>query len=414
MEEAFISLISRLASRAKYYSDKKSLIRYIIGREPVKLRRLLAITYKEIRHILRDRLTLILVLFTPTFLLLIMAYALTMEIEHVPLAVLDYDRSSTSRKLISQITAGKDLDLYTQASDLTQIEDLLMRGKIKAAVVFAPGFESGLNNLRGVPLQIIIDGTEPESGAFAVDQIGWRIEEYINQALRASLSGEYSPTELDALSSPIDLRVRTWYNPDLKPRVDLIPGLISMVLGLPALSVALTIAHEREHGTLEQLLTTPVNRPELLLGKILPYVMVGLLNVILIPLAAMAWFRIPFHGNFFLFFALSALFLFAILSMGALIGVFIHTQAAALALSFLVIFFPGFFLTGIFFPITSMPEEVRMESLALPGTHYAVITRGVFLPGVGLEVLWPYAVMLFVMGLAFTAAGAIFFRKKLA
>jgi len=195
--------------------------------------------------------------------------------------------------------------------------------------------------------------------------------------------------------------------------VDMIPGLISLVLGFPALSVALTLAHEREHGTLEQVLVTPVSRLELLLGKMIPYILVGSVNVILIPLLAMIWFRIPFNGSFPLFFFLSIIFLFAVLSMGIIIGVFMHTQAAALALSFLLVFYPGFFLSGIFFPIASMPEEVRLEAMGLPGTHYAIITRGVFLTGVGLDVLWPYAVMMLGLGLMFTVIAALFFRKKI-
>jgi ABC-2 type transport system permease protein len=146
----------------------------------------------------------------------------------------------------------------------------------------------------------------------------------------------------------------------------------------------------------------------------IPYIIVGLINVILIPIAAILWFQIPFNGSFPLFFGLSAIFLFAVISMGVLVGVFMPTQASALALSFLVIFFPGFFLTGIFFPIASMPEMIRMESLFLPGTHYAIITRGVFLTGIGIEVLWPYTVMLFVLGISFTAVAALFFKKKLA
>ncbi|MGD9094217.1 MAG: ABC transporter permease, partial [Anaerolineales bacterium] len=140
---------------------------------------------------------------------------------------------------------------------------------------------------------------------------------------------------------------------------------------------------------------------------------VGLINVVLIPLLAMAWFKIPFNGNFLLYFSLSAIFLFAILGIGLIVGVFMPTQSSALALSFLIIFFPGFFMTGIFFPIVSMPEIVRLEALALPGTHYAIITRGVFLPGLGMDVLWPYGVMLFGLGLAFTGLAALFFRKKL-
>jgi ABC-2 type transport system permease protein len=376
----------------------------------MNIRHIWAVTRKEFDHIVRDRGTLFLVLFTPTLVLVLMAYALTVDIQHVPIAVLDYDHSQSSQAFIQQITAGRDLALYADANSMDEIDAMLMHGQIKAAVVIAPGFASDLQSLSGMPIQVIIDGTEPNSGQFAVEHITQRAEEYVTQALAGQLQvAGVSPEALQ----PLDLRIQTWFNPDLKSRNALIPGLISMVLGFPALSVALALAHEREHGTLEQLLATPIRRTELLLGKILPYILVGLLNVILIPLLSIAWFHISFNGNFLLFFGLSAIFLFAVLSMGMIVGVFMRTQAAALALSFLVIFFPGFFLTGIFFPLTSMPEEVRLEALSLPGTHYAIITRGLFLPGVGLDVLWPYAVMLIILGVAFTGIAALFFRKKL-
>jgi ABC-2 type transport system permease protein len=376
----------------------------------MNIRHIWAVTRKEFDHIVRDRGTLFLVLFTPTLVLVLMAYALTVDIQHVPIAVLDYDHSQSSQAFIQQITAGRDLALYADANSMDEIDAMLMHGQIKAAVVIAPGFASDLQSLSGMPIQVIIDGTEPNSGQFAVEHITQRAEEYVTQALAGQLQVVgVSPEALQ----PLDLRIQTWFNPDLKSRNALIPGLISMVLGFPALSVALALAHEREHGTLEQLLATPIRRTELLLGKILPYILVGLLNVILIPLLSIAWFHISFNGNFLLFFSLSAIFLFAVLSMGMIVGVFMRTQAAALALSFLVIFFPGFFLTGIFFPLTSMPEEVRLEALSLPGTHYAIITRGLFLPGVGLDVLWPYAVMLIILGVAFTGIAALFFRKKL-
>jgi ABC-2 type transport system permease protein len=377
----------------------------------MSFRHLKAVTRKEILHILRDRMTLVLVLLTPTILLFIMAYALTVDIHHVPIGVLDYDQSPLSRSLIQQITAGEDLDLFAQVDSFDALENLLLQGNIKAALVIGPDFASDLISLRGLPIQIIIDGTEPQSGAFAVDHIALRAETLINNQLSNQIRA--LGLDIDSIQS-IDLRVQTWYNPSLISRVDLIPGLISMVLGLPALSVALTLSHEREHGTLEQLLATPISRIELLLGKMIPYIFFGILNVIMIPMIAIAWFRIPFNGNFLLYLLLSTIFLFAILGLGTIVGVFMRTQAAALALSFLVIFFPGFFLTGIFFPIVSMPEMMRLEALALPGTHYAVITRGVFLPGVGLEVLWPYAIMLIVLGLVFIAIAALFFRKKLA
>jgi ABC-2 type transport system permease protein len=265
--------------------------------------------------------------------------------------------------------------------------------------------------LRGLSLQIIIDGTEPETGGFAVDHIGWRAEAFASEFLASQIQVLGIP--IDNLQ-PIDLRVRAWYNPSLTPRIDIVPGLLSIVLGFPAFSVALTLAREHEHRTMEQLLATPIKRVELLLGKMIPYILAGLVNVIVIPLIAMAWFKVPFHGNFLVFFGLSIIFLFAELSMGMIIGVFMRSQSAALALSFLLVLFPGFFLTGIFFPIASLPEMARMESLFLPGTHYAIITRGVFLTGIGLDILWPYAVMLLFLGVTFTATASLFFKKKLA
>ncbi len=376
----------------------------------MSFRHIWAVTRKEFNHIFRDRSTLILVLFTPTLVLLLMAYALTVDIKDVPIAVLDYDQSQASQAFIQQITAGQDLELQSVATNMDEINTLMMNGTIKAALIIGPGFAEQLQAAQGVPIQVIIDGTEPESGNFAVQHISRRAESFATQTIQNQLSVQ--GLSVDTIQ-PIDLRIQTRFNPDLKARNALIPGLISMVLGFPALSVALTLAHEREHGTLEQLLATPITRAELMLGKIFPYITVGLFNVILIPILAIAWFGISFNGNFLLFFGLSALFLFSVLSMGMIVGVFMRTQAAALALSFLVIFFPGFFLTGIFFPLASMPEEVRMEALALPGTHYAIITRGIFLQGAGLDVLWPYAVMLVALGVAFIALASLFFRKRL-
>jgi ABC-2 type transport system permease protein len=376
----------------------------------MSLRHIWAVTRKEFNHIVRDRTTLILVLFTPTLLLLLMAYALTVDIKHVPIAVLDYDRTPTSTSFVQQITAGQDLDIYTYASSMQEVESLLMHGQIKAAVVINPGFADDILSLKGMPMQVIIDGTEPQSGNFAVDHIASRAQAFVDQALTKQMQA--LGVSLESLQ-PLDLRVQTWFNPSMKSRNALIPGLLSMVLGFPALSVALTLAHEREHGTLEQLMATPIGRAELMLGKMLPYVVVGLINVIIIPILAILWFQISFNGSFLLFFGLSAIFMFSVLSMGMIVGVFMRTQAAALALSFLVVFYPGFFLTGIFFPLAAMPEEARLEAMMLPGTHYAIITRGVFLQGIGLDVLWPYAVMMIFLGVVFTGIAALFFRKKL-
>ena len=374
----------------------------------MSVRHLFAVIKKEMNHILREPSTLFLVLFSPTLLMLVMAYALSVDLKNIPIAVLDQERSQFSRSFISSITAGEDLDLYAMPEDMDEVELLLERGDVKAVVILAPDFSQKVLRLEELPMQVIIDGTEPESGGFAVSHVGSRVEAYITELL----ANDYP--ELASYTNPIELEIQPWFNPSLKSRNDLIPGLISIVLGMPAMLVALTISREREHGTLEQLLSTPISRTEILLGKMFPYLLVGLVNVVLIPIFAILWFKVPFNGSFPQFFLLSAIFMFSILSMGTVIGVFMKSQSAALALSFLMIFFPGFFLTGIFFPIISMPEMMRMESLGMPGTHYGIITRGVFLTGVGIDVLWPYAVMLFGLGVIFTLVAGMFFRKQLA
>jgi ABC-2 type transport system permease protein len=376
----------------------------------MSLHHLWAVTRNEIQHIFRDRGTLILVLFTPTFVLLLFTYSLAVDIQNIPIGILDYEKSPISRSFVQQITAGDDLTLFEDVNSIPELDELLIRGKIKAALIIDPGFSEDLLTLQGLSLQVIIDGTEPESGSFAVEHIGWRAEAFANEVLEKELQNQ--GIQLDTIQ-PIDLRIIAWYNPSLVPQVDLVPGLLSIVLGFPAFSVALTLAREHEHRTMEQLIATPISKTEILLGKMLPYIIAGLFNVITIPLLAMVWFDVPFNGNFLLFFALSAIFLFAELSMGMIIGVFMRSQSAALALSFLVVLFPGFFLTGIFFPTVSLPELARLEALFLPGTHYATITKGVFLTGIGLDILWPYAVFLIVLGMMFTGVALLFFKKKL-
>jgi ABC-2 type transport system permease protein len=376
----------------------------------MSLRHIWTVTLKELRHIWRDRTTFFLFAFTPALLLFILAYALTADIQHVPIALLDQDRSPTSRAYIQQVTVGEDLDLYAQVSSLSEIEDLLRHGRVKAAIVLPPTFEHDLLSLRGVSMQVLVDGTEPQSGGFAVDHIRRRSDDFTAKLLVNQLRARGISVET---LYPLDLRIRTWYNPNLKASVDLVPGLISIVLAVPGLSVALTLARERERGTLEQLLVTPIRRAELLLGKMAPYVISGIFNVVLTTGLARAVFRIPFNGDFGLYLLLSLVFFFAVLSMGMIIGVFLRTQAAALALSFLVLFFPGFFMSGIFFPLTSMPPLVRMEAMGLPGTHFVVIIRGLFITGVGLDVLWPYGLVLLIMGVVFTGIAALFFKKKL-
>ncbi len=376
----------------------------------MNLSRLSAITIKEIRHILRDPGTLLLVLFMPLILLYQMAYAMTADIKQVPVAVIDLDQSPTSRALIRAVEAGEDLVLVGAFTDPEMAEPLLIDERARAVLILPRGFETALLTGQGVPMQVLVDGAEPQSGGFAVRRILAHAEAFAQSHLAPLLTAlGLSAADLN----PFDLRVRIWYNPLGRNSVSMIPGLLAMALGLPGITAAMTLAREREHGTLEQLLVTPIGRGELILGKILPHVMSGLLNVVLGMLAVRFSFGVPFRGQFFLFFGLSLLFFFAMLSLSVLVGSLMRTQAAAIALAMLVILFPGYFLTGVFFPIVSLPPEVRQEAMFLPLTHYALITRAQFLTGAGLDALWPYALALLGMGVGFTALAAVLVRKKL-
>lgn len=376
----------------------------------MKIRKALSVMRKETWHIIRDRRTFFLVTISPVFLLITFAYAFYLKIEDVPLAVMDYDGTSLSRQYVNDLTSGKDFDVRFYLSDYGDIERLLLQGDVRAAVIIPPHFMDDVLGLRGGRLQIIIDGTEPNTGNFALAHIVSFTEHFATRVLQRSL--EKMRLSLASLA-PIDLRIRTWYNPSLKSTVGMVPALIALVLTLPAVSVSLAIAREKEQGTFEQVIATPLSRSALLVGKLTPYIVCGLLDVVLCSLAGVFWFDVPFRGNFLLYLLLAVDFFFASLSVGLLISTFVSSQQVAMIASLLIFLFPGFFMSGLFFPISSMPPVMRMEAYGLPTTHFVIISRGVFVKGLGLGSLWPYALALFFMGLLVLGLTILLFRKRL-
>ena len=214
--------------------------------------------------------------------------------------------------------------------------------------------------------------------------------------------------------SPIDLRVRTWYNPTLRIVIGFLPALIAVVLAMPAVTTTLALTREKEHGTLEQLIATPIRRSELLIGKLVPYILSGLVGVVLCAAVAVYWFGAPFRGSFALYLALSLAFLLASLAIALVMSVFVKSQQAAQLGAMLIFFFPGFFLSGIFFPLISMAPIMKLEAYLVPSTHYVQISRGIFLKGQGLQALWPFALALLGMGVLFLALAILLFKKKMA
>lgn len=375
------------------------------------LRRTLSIIRKETWHILRDRRTFVLVTVSPVFLLLVFGYSMSVEIKNVAIALLDYDQSALSRRYLDGLASTGDVLVRYWPQDYAELQSRLERRQAKAAVVIPTGFESDILAGREASLQVIVDGTDPNTANHAMTHIRGYTQGLALEILGETL--ERQGIESDEMIG-IDLRMRTWYNPTLKPIFGWIPGIIASVLGMPAVAATLALAGEKEKGTLEALIATPVRRSELLLGKLIPYVLSGLLSAALCALVGIYWFGAPFRGSFLLYLLLSADFFFATLSLGMLISVFVPSQQAAMACAMLIFLFPGFFLSGLFYPIASMSPMMKMEAYMMPTTHYVTIARGLFLKGLGLGSLWPFALALLIMGTVVTAIAILTFKKKLA
>jgi ABC-2 type transport system permease protein len=379
----------------------------------MNLPRTWAVIRKEARHILRDRRTFFLVTASPVFLLLVMAYTFMVDIKNVAVAVMDGDQTHLSRRYLAGLGGTGDVLVRFVTNDYAGLERRLMTSQAKAAIVIPPGFEADLQAGREASLQIIVEGTEPTTANTAMQYIGGYTQQFALEV--ASDMARRAGIVVDAATlTPIDLRVRTWYNPTLKVVIGFLPALIAMVMGMPATATTLALTREKEHGTLEQLIVSPIRRIELLVGKLVPYVLSGLLSVVFCAVVAVYWFGAPFNGSFLLYMLLSVDFLLATMAIALVLSVFVRSQQAAQIGAVLIFFFPGFFLSGIFYPLFSMQPIMKMEAFMVPTTHFVYISRGIFLKGQGLDALWPYTLALLAMGMIFMALAVLLFRKKLA
>jgi ABC-2 type transport system permease protein len=379
----------------------------------MNLLRTWAVVRKEARHIMRDRRAFLLVTVSPVFLLLVMAYTFMVDIENVAVAVMDRDGTPMSRRYIAGLGGTGDVLVRYVADDYGDIERWLMTSEAKAALIIPPGFEESLLSGQEAAIQVLIEGTEPTTANTAMQHVGGYTQQFALEVASDVAARAGFPVDEAALV-PIDLRMRTWYNPTLKVVIGFLPALIAMVMAMPAVTTTLALTREKEHGTLEQLIATPIRRSELLVGKLIPYILSGMVGVILCVIAAVYHFGSPFRGSFGLFMVLSVDFLLASLAIALVMSVFVKTQQAAQLGAMLIFFFPGFFLSGIFYPLVSMAPIMKMEAYMVPTTHYVMIGRGIFLKGQGLGALWPYALALLVMGILMMSLSIFLFKKKLA
>ncbi|MFQ5575365.1 MAG: ABC transporter permease [Anaerolineae bacterium] len=371
-----------------------------------------AVLAKETRHILRDRTTFLMLLLIPVFLMIIFSYSLAVDIKEVSITLLDNDRSALSRELVATLSNSKDLVVGPEAKSYAQAEAWFDRSRIKALVVIPPRFAEAVHAGRPVEIQVLVDGTDPTTAQFAVNHILSRSQMLGYTLAFKAFNRQFGGAQLAAIKEPLELRVRTWYNPTLNNQKGIIPAMLALVLNLPAIAVLGAIVREKELGTLESIFATPLSRAELLVGKIVPYVFCSLVSAVLCAVAAVYIFDAPFRGSMALFLLLSADFFIAAFGMALLIATFVSSQTAGSVLGFLLFLFPGFFLSGIFYPISAFPDLVKMEASFIPSTPFVGIIRGLMIKGQGLDALWPQALALFGMGTLMTLAAIALFRKR--
>ena len=373
-----------------------------------------AVLVKESRHIWRDPSTLVLLLLAPVFLMIIMSYALIADIRETPITVMDNSHSALSREFLQTLANSKDIVVDKVAETYSDAERYFDRSQTKALVVVPPNFANQLAAGKPVEIQLIVDGTDPSTANHVINHVMSRAQIFGVQVAVRSVE-RTQPELISYLQAPlgIDLRIRTWYNPDLKNTHGIVPAMIALAMSLPAMVVMNALVREKEFNTLESIYATPLTRSELLVGKLLPYVLIGLVSIAICALVAVKLYGVPFEGSFLLFLLLSVDFLLATYAMGIFLATFISNQAASSMVALLIFMFPGFFLSGIFYPISSFPDLVQEEAQFLPSTEFVAITRGLIIKGQGLDALWYPALMLVVIFLMMTAAAVFFFRKKL-
>src|SRR5512139_2336897 len=370
----------------------------------MSFRRLFAIARKEFHHITRDPRTLLLVLIAPAFLLMMLAYVFAFDVDKFSLVVLDQDRTDVSRRYISDLSGDGTFEVVSYLENYDEIERLMQAGRAKVAIVIPHGTADKLQAGRSAEVQAVIDGVDSITGQQAATQLETRSRLFSLKVLPASAAQPIGS---------IDIRTLAWYNPSIKSLNSMVPGLIGIVLIMPTLALALAFAREKELGSFEGLASTPIRGHEYIFGKMLPYLGFGLLSMIPILIAALAWFRVPLRGPVIELAAVTLIYFIAMFGLALLTTNFVKSQQAAMLIMILVFFIPSFFLTGLIVPIDTSSPVMAVISGSLPATHYMLLARGVFLKGLPLtEFSGPIALLL-VIGVTTLALSLAVFKKRI-
>lgn len=366
--------------------------------------RLLAVARKEARQLRRDSKSLILAFGLPVLLLIILGYAITWDVEDIHTAVLDFDNSARSRELLAAFSSSGYFTFTHRLSSEAEIAPLLERGAVLLVLLVPFGFAADLDAGQSAPLQAIVDGSDANTATIALSYARG-VTEHFSTGIRL---------ETRQFKMPIIVQSRVWYNEELKSRNMIVPGLVAVIMMIiAAMLTSLTIAREWERGTMEQLAATPVSRTEIILGKLLPYLVIGIIDVAVVSILGVTLFGAPFRGSVLLLAVMSCFFLIGALSMGIIISAVARSQVLATQIAMVATFLPALLLSGFMFAIEVMPPVLQAITYAIPARYFLVVTRGIFLKGVGVEVLYPQGLFMIVFAGVGLGLAIRVFKKEL-
>ena len=366
--------------------------------------RLTAMARKEVLHLRRDSRSLLLAFLLPTLLVVLFGYAIGWDVDDIRTAVLDLDESGRSRELIEAFEASGYFTVVRRLTRHGQVEDVLDRGEALVVIVLPPDFARDLDGGRSAALQILVDGSDANSATIALGYAQSIVRSFSSDVL---LAGAERPPRVRA-------ETRVWYNEELLSRNMIVPGLVAVIMMIiAAMLTSLTIAREWERGTMEQLVSTPVHRVEVVLGKLLPYVAIGVIDVVLVSLIGVFLFDVPFRGSPGLLMILSLAFIVGSLGLGMFISAVARSQLLATQMAMLLTFLPAFLLSGFMFAIDVMPPALQAITYLIPARYFLVVTRGLFLKGVGVEVLATEGLLMIAFAVLGVLGATRAFRKQI-
>jgi len=375
------------------------------------LNRLWQMLIKEFLQVVRDKRTLWVLVGPPMIQMLIFGYAASYEIRHVPTAVLDLDHSQESRELIAHFSSTPYFDVRWQLTDREQIREMIDRGQVTVALEIHPGFAALLRKRQTAPLQVVVDGTNSNTALIALGYVNRITQGFASDYQRDAMLRS-SPFMVARLPS-VELEQRPWFNPDLQSRWFFVPGVVGSLLQVMVIVLtAFAVVREREIGTLEQIMVTPIRPREFILGKTLPFFLIGLFDAGMIGVVGTLWFRVPFRGSLAVLALGMVLFLLCMLGVGLLISTVSATQQQAMVTGFFFIM-PAITFSGFGFPISSMPRFVQWLTYLDPLRYLLIVLRGTYLKGIGLDVLWPQMLAMAVLGSLLLTISVLRFRKSL-